>query len=308
MRPFFILFVTCFISYETHSKEVWIYSDDGTWGDGIIALEQFFNHYNIPHKRIYASDLNNSANYYDASAICFPGGYSYNYKLALTEKTVNNIRNYVSNGGSYIGICAGAYFASSSVVWEGFEYPYSLSLFKGKAIGSMHSIAAWDNYNMTKISTNQQNSILVNSDKELNVLYYGGPHFESEGINYETLAFWEDYNKYPAIINFNFDAGKVLLIGPHLEIEEDSDRDSTNFAQELDDVESDWNFLYTIISWALNIQTSVTDNEKISMISLISPNPASEFIQFNLNKINQSEATNIQIYNLLGECVVNYEL
>jgi len=42
-----------------------------------------------------------------------------------------------------------------------------------------------------------------------------------------------------------------LLVGPHPEIEEDSDRDGTNFANELNDNGSDWPFLWTSLDWLL---------------------------------------------------------
>ena len=51
-------------------------------------------------------------------------------------------------------------------------------------------------------------------------------------------------------------------------------------------------------------ETSIVENKEYDNIF---PNPAGEFIQFNLNEINPSEAANIQIYNSLGECVMLVE-
>lgn len=255
------LFVLFFFNYQVLSKEIWIYSDEGTWEEGIISLEQFFSFYNIPHKRIYSNDLNNINDYSNTLAICIPGGFAYYYKIKLNEFAINNIRNYVSNGGSYIGICAGAYFASSKVIWEGVEYDYPLNLFDGKTIGSLHDIAKWDKYKMTNISLNAMNFINKGFKKNWSVLYYGGPYFESNKTNFENIAFWNEYQYLPAIINFYFGNGKVLLIGPHLEIEENSDRDSNDFASNLNDYDSDWDLLYNLIKWAVNINTKVDSKE-----------------------------------------------
>jgi glutamine amidotransferase-like uncharacterized protein len=285
-------------------KDVWIYSDDGTWEDGIIALEQFFDYYGITHERVMADDLNNIADYSEAKAICIPGGYAYNYKIALSPKTIDNIRSYVANGGAYIGVCAGAFFACSEVTWEGIEYPYALSLFEGKAIGSIYEIAFWDNYAMTKININQKNKIIQNAQNNLTVLYYGGPYFVSDKTNFDTIATWEEYNDYPSIINFQYENGKVLLIGPHLEIEENNSRDSTQFAEELNDVESDWDFLSTILYWVLENNTSVAHRIRDNNIK-ISPNPVQDYIELDISPLLRGAGGvfEIAIYNVLGEKV-----
>jgi glutamine amidotransferase-like uncharacterized protein len=263
MKGIFLILTFVFLSSTLQSKEIWIYSDEGAWTDGIIAFEQFLDHIGEPHKRVYADDLNNPTDYNNAKAICFPGGFSYNYKVKLHNKTINNIRNYVAKGGSYIGICAGAFFAASTVVWEGLEYDYSLGLFKGKAVGSIYEIAPWDNYKMTEIAINRKNPIIGNSNSELSVLYYGGPYFESEQTEYDTVAVWKENNNKTAIINFNYQNGKVLLIGPHLEIEENSDRDSTNFAENLDDIASDWELLESVIKWTISSESGLNDNDYV---------------------------------------------
>jgi len=52
----------------------------------------------------------------------FLGGvaYWYNYWISLSGKT--RIRNFVTNGGGYCGICAGSFFASDVTVWEAIAY------------------------------------------------------------------------------------------------------------------------------------------------------------------------------------------
>jgi glutamine amidotransferase-like uncharacterized protein len=306
MRIIFLLLSLMFLSSSLNSKDIWIYSDEGAWLDGIVAFEQLLSQMGESHKRVYADDLNNLSDYNNAKAIYFPGGYAYDYKVKLHNKTINNIRNYVATGGSYIGICAGAFFAASTVVWEGIEYPYSLGLFKGRAIGSIHKIASWDNYSMTAISLNQNNSIVANFKQEWNVLYYGGPYFESNESDFDVIATWKDYYDYPSIINFEYEKGKVLLIAPHLEIETNSNRDSTNFAEELDDIESDWELLETIVIWAISSETSVK-NVKYCNKTQLKPNPASDYIEINLERcqtLSKCQTSEIKIFNIFGECLI----
>jgi glutamine amidotransferase-like uncharacterized protein len=299
MRMALLLISFVLLSNIAISKEIWIYSDNGTWIDGIIAFEQFLEHIGESGKRVYADDLNNLDDFSDAKAICFPGGYAYDYKIALSGRTINNLRNYVASGGAYIGICAGAFFASSSVVWEGIEYPYTLGLFEGKAIGSIHEIAPWDNYQMTSIAINASNPVSGSTNNDLSVLYYGGPYFESNSTEYDTVALWSNYFDKTAIINFTYQNGKVLLIGPHLEIETNSNRDSTNFADGLDDVESDWPLLESLMGWLLKPNTSSYRLENYTIDPAIYPNPASDIINVRANG-----GSPIKIFNSYGECVM----
>lgn len=65
------LFTFILLSISLQSQEVLIYSDDGAWEDGIIALEHFFDNQNVTHKRIYATDLNNDTWNKEALAIFY---------------------------------------------------------------------------------------------------------------------------------------------------------------------------------------------------------------------------------------------
>lgn len=250
------------------AQNVLIYSDDGTWQDGIIALEHFFEEQGVSTQRLYAADLNSDNWNKDADAILFPGGYAYNYQLAISLEAVDEIRDYVSNGGAYIGICAGAYFASKTVEWEGGSYPYELGLFDGTATGSLDYVAPWPEYTMTSLTMNKENPINYNSPSSITTLYYGGPIFTpNPGVEVNTVATWVEANNTAAIINFEYQNGRVLLLGPHLEIEEDDERDGTPFATELNDQESDWASLWSGYKWVTNV--NVSTNIENSIISEI---------------------------------------
>lgn len=283
----FTLLAVLVLITPVHSQDVLIYSDDGTWEEGIIALEHFFDNQNVTHKRIYAVDLNTDIWNKQADAILFPGGYSYNYQLAISLAAVDSIRNYVAKGGGYIGICAGAYFASKTVAWEGESYPYELGLFDGTATGSLNYVAPWPSYVMTDVKLNKNNSITQNKPNKISVLYYGGPIFTpNSGVEIDTIATWNSADNTPAIINFEYEKGRVLLLGPHLEVEESDDRDGTAFAAELDDIESDWDVLENGYKWLTNsVVTSVIENEVDLGIKLF-PNPVNENLTIENNSDN----------------------
>lgn len=61
------------------------------------------------------------------------GGDSKSHGQSLNEIALDNMRRFVANGGSYVGTCAGAFFASNGYD-NHFNYPYYLSLWPGMMI------------------------------------------------------------------------------------------------------------------------------------------------------------------------------
>ncbi|NOX38873.1 MAG: T9SS type A sorting domain-containing protein [Calditrichaeota bacterium] len=229
-----------------------IYVGPGAWIDGVIAFENFLDWKGISHERVTPTDVNTIVlkNYYQA--IFMPGGDAYYYKLYIDSSGVQHIRDLVFSGGGYIGTCAGAYYASDSIRWEGGTYDYPLDLFQGFSNGAIDVIAPWPNYTMTPINMNPNNPINQYAPAAMTSLYYGGQTFVPHaGVQVDTLFTWAAYHDSVGGISFTYGSGRVLLMGIHPEIDENTNRDGTTFADSLDDRESDWNWLWTAIDWLL---------------------------------------------------------
>jgi hypothetical protein len=83
-------------------------------------------------------------------------------------------------------------------------------------------------------------------------MYYGGAAFyPDEGQGMHIVGTYDAFNSNPAIINFGYGNGRVILFGPHPEIEEDSARDGVSFADRLFDLGTDWNLLWTSMDWVM---------------------------------------------------------
>lgn len=179
-------------------------------------------------------------------------------------------------------IVAGAYFAGDRTVWENQTYDgafmdntygqrtgYDLDLYPGTGIGPINGIADWETvgYNMTTLDFAINNTVLTGYRYNLppaseDILYYGGPYFlTDEGAKVESLATYE-YNGKTAFVAFRYGAGKVVLCGPHPEIEEDSDRDGITFTEmtrkaEMEDNGSDWELAEDLLKWLIYADKSV---------------------------------------------------
>jgi glutamine amidotransferase-like uncharacterized protein len=145
------------------------------------------------------------------------------------KDSVPNIRRFVEEGGTFVGICAGAYLASNVVNWEGIRYDrdvgYILSLFEGEAVGPIKEIMNYDldkyinPYKITNIDILEEHPI-----KNYSIVYWGGSYFNIPDDSKQDVKVIAEYPiiKKPAIIRFKYGQGKVLLMGPHPELIFDS--------------------------------------------------------------------------------------
>jgi glutamine amidotransferase-like uncharacterized protein len=153
--------------------------------------------------------------------VTFPGGYAYGYKTGLAGSE-HRIRDFLSNGGSYFGICAGSFYAASNVVWQGETYSYPLGIYPKPVVGEIADIVPWPGYALTP--TRVSDEALGGSLGTIQQMYYGGGYhelpppkpintvFASSRFTYSGSA----SNKADAV-RFSYGQGRVFLITTHPE-------------------------------------------------------------------------------------------
>lgn len=155
----------------------------------------------------YGVDLrNNSLNaLYDL--IAMPGGPSSKMSDEIGETGLLNIRNFVENGGHYIGFCGGAYLASKRSIFKTTQHDLdktrNLALFNGTKMGPIDAGLGY--------------ITLMHNHTELPVYLYGGGYFvdASKHNHVDILAKFSDGEA--AVILCHFGKGKALLSSPHFE-------------------------------------------------------------------------------------------
>ena len=136
----------------------------------------------------------------DIDLCCFPGGVgdSDSYDV-LFKHHERDIRRYIQNGGRFLGICMGAYWADR----------HYLNL--------LHNVEAKQYIRRPNACTRRYYSKAVECNwngRTDRFFFYDGPTFIGDESKFETVARYA--NGDPAAIIQN----KIGLIGPHLEAEE----------------------------------------------------------------------------------------
>ena len=136
----------------------------------------------------------------DVDIVCFPGGIgdadTYDHVFKYHESSV---RQYIRNGGRFLGICMGAYWADKHFldIVDGVEAKQYIR----------RPNTCTKRYYSKAVECNWQG----NTDR---FFFYDGPAFVGDESSFETIARYS--NGDPAAII----QGRIGLIGPHLEAEE----------------------------------------------------------------------------------------
>jgi len=147
----------------------------------------------------------------DADVFIMPGGADLYYCEKLDGAGNTRIREFVKDGGTYFGICAGAYYACTSLYWDNGAISglRELNFIEAQAIGPVTELI--DDLNASWHAA----PMLEWNGQIFPTLYIAGPAFKlKEGV--EVIASYERYG--PAVIRKEIGKGQVILSSPHIEI------------------------------------------------------------------------------------------
>ncbi|HOB87682.1 MAG TPA: BPL-N domain-containing protein, partial [Bacillota bacterium] len=233
------------IKEEVFDPRVGLYTGKGTWEANVEALANFLDYYGIRWQGFDENDILEMDLQANFDLLWFPGGFSAEYKYNIPDH--GKIREFVRNGGKYIGICAGAYYAADVMVWKGENSDYPLDLFPGRGIGPMSRYVSWGE----KTAIRLEGSHPANnefSEPSLEMFYFDGPYFapfEELGDQVQVLARY-DVNGEPAAVAAAQGRGKALLLGMHPELgyAPPSGRVNTHGGEG-----ARWDWLYAVLRW-----------------------------------------------------------
>ncbi|MGA8163783.1 MAG: BPL-N domain-containing protein [Waddliaceae bacterium] len=211
-------------------KKILIYVDEGAGPQSVRFLIKTLRKEGIDQQyqvvRINQDVLKEQDWEKQTALVIFPGGRDVAYHLALKGKGNQKIRDYVENGGRYLGLCAGGYYGCSSVE---FEMGYPLEVVGKRELAFFPGIARGPAYGSNQFSYENESGSRaayvdwVGREKAVLpcILYFnGGCEFVDVARypNTEVLAHYQDIpNRPAAIIQCEIGKGRAILSGVHPE-------------------------------------------------------------------------------------------
>ena len=204
------------LSNEVKVVRILIFSGEGTMEESVEGVKTCIDESNILNLtngyyfEYDTTDKINSNTLSGYDILIMPGGNSLNY-VKSRNINVDDIKQFISNGNGYLGICAGAYAASNS---------FGESYLGWGLASNVNTIIV--NYNgLLSISTTPSGSALSN-ETTLNIYHQNGPAMYTTGSDVYSFAYYADnktdYKDYLAIVGENYGSGRVLLTGSHPEM------------------------------------------------------------------------------------------
>ena len=220
------------ITKSNHIKKILIYDDSslgpkkrGTSSTSILhSLDSFrslLDSKKYIFERITPSEIILGNKLKQSALLIVPGGRDKPYAEMLKGKGNQNIKDFVINGGSLLGLCAGAYYFSQRVEFNTQDTRFSvnedreLGFYPGKAIGP-----ALGDYNpFTNIGLKAAEILIEASQKKTKLFYLGGGYFEKITPLPENIKILARYKKTgrAAIVKITKGKGLVLLSSLHPE-------------------------------------------------------------------------------------------
>ena len=196
-----------------------IYQDNVS-SNGILyySLSRLLGNGNVAFAN--AREIDEGVLQHNVQFFIMPGGASRYKEAKLRGRRTELIKSYIASGGTYIGICAGAYMACEFTEWGlGTRYELicsnELGLFPGKAVGPIKDFSSATSYNGSDARIVELNF----GTHRRPLLYWGGCRFESHpnGEFFTVASFSELHDSPPAIVRGRYGKGQWLLSSVHLE-------------------------------------------------------------------------------------------
>lgn len=201
-------------------KNIYLYCDEGAGAFSLCAVKEYFLKSAI--NLVTADDITKNGIPQNIDIFIMPGGADIPYTKKLNGHGNRIIRQYVENGGIYLGICAGAYYGCADIEFQKNTPDQicenrELKFINGTAIGCLPEITKKP-YDQT-LKSADITTINVN-EKTIPTLYWGGCMFNIPiTSDASIIARYNDLDASPpAIISRKIGKGLAILSGVHFEV------------------------------------------------------------------------------------------
>jgi glutamine amidotransferase-like uncharacterized protein len=194
----------------------------------------------------------------DYDILAVPGIPAGNTYVELLEEGMNQIRQFVANGGSYIGICGGSMFGL-----DGY-----LGLFNGTLRTQIPGIAPGIHLITMTVNHESTGPDLSELPQTYSVLYWGSGYWDAEDMSGITTVMSYPENDRPGMIASRYGYGTYFLSSPHPEWEEGGPRDGTEYFDEFNDSDSEWPLMLSVARWLVDASPAPPPGPDLGLIGI----------------------------------------
>lgn len=198
----------------------------------------------------------------------------------------NAIRDFVDNGGAYLGLCSGGFLATDYACWpiadnprQQDKWPYYLNLFNGECWGPLDDLSDYPMDPAARVPVRMVDPDFGWNGQTYIITYHWGGYFTGpddgplpDGVDCVGVYDYEGkYDEEAAFIKFSFGNGRVFLTGPHAEYEESStlsnsrdwcfgDDYNTGTGEAVADPDTEWDLMVDVLAWLMPTKTVSSGN------------------------------------------------
>lgn len=174
--------------------------------------------------------------------LVIPGIPPANTYVELWQEGVEQIRQFVANGGSYFGICGGSVFGMSG----------NLGFFDGTLRGPIPGVAG--GIHLTTMAVNHESTgpDLSALPANYSLLFWDSGYWYKEDMSGVITVASYPTNGQPGMIASRYGYGTYFLSSPHPEWEEGDPRDGTAYFDEYNDPDSEWPLMLSVANWLVD--------------------------------------------------------
>jgi len=202
---------------QVEAVKVLVYNGEGSMSESVNGILDCLNTTNSQNLTPYyyyeyaTTTVVTASNLSTYDVLIVPGGDASSYVKGSSFDSAA-VKQFVSGGKGYIGICAGAYAASNQV--DGYYSGWGLA----STVNTKNVIYE----GLVPITLTSSGSVLGNGSSNFNLHHQNGPAMYSTASDTPMATYADNqtgYQGYAAIFGVNYGSGRVLLSGSHPEVD-----------------------------------------------------------------------------------------
>jgi len=215
--------IKLFEEFQSDKKlKIGIYHDKGVKKSTIQVWDDFLDKFFSVTPFKLDSDNFKLDNFKDLDLLIIPGGKAYEESLGISEDGKQDLKNWISDGGKLLAVCAGYHLIAGGHDW-------SLNLIPLKRLDYQEEYLTHDVVYLNFEITAFGKQVFEASDPIVNLYYHGGPimQYEEDGEFKVLLKFAEEVphiKQHPDFVKGSiaglwapFGLGEIIAISPHIE-------------------------------------------------------------------------------------------